>query len=205
MESWRPCGTFSAKPLKLFNFEVTKLNKRTTFTEKKFLVKLFARTREIQSDQPYWNIFDDFLEKSGWKSKTISMDISIFFSKKSFFFLQNVPLDTQTAFLASMTLFCRQKLFFCLRIESKVMKGNTFFYQENIQSVPLGKSNAVFTSLPNFSPQKLDNSFCWYYENDEKQCNIFNKNPQRVFWTRRVLLWQPCLPNFFYQKSKLFH
>ena len=105
MQSWRPCGTFSAKPLKLFNFEVTKLNKRTTFTEKKILVKLFTRTREMQCDQPCWNDFAKFLEKIGWISKTISQDMNTFFFRKSFFFSKcsfghpDCIFDEQAAYL----------------------------------------------------------------------------------------------------------
>ena len=157
MQSWRPCGTFSADHLKFFNSEVTKMNKRTTSTEKKFLLKLFAWTGEMQSDQLCWNIFAKFLEKIGWKSKTISKNIYIYiyiFSKKSFFF-QNVPLDTQTAFLTSKPQIFRQKLDNCLRTKSKKDKKYNFL-QENPQSVPLETSNAVSTSLRIIFRQNLD-------------------------------------------------
>ena len=131
MQSWQPCGTSSAKHLKFFNSEFTKMNKRITFTEKKFLLKLFARTREMQSDQPCWNIFAKFLEKIGWNSQAISKDKYTVFFKN--FFLKKFPWTSRLRFWRPSRKFAaRSWIIVCGQSPKKIK--NIIFYKKILKA-----------------------------------------------------------------------
>ena len=112
---WTTLRKFFSKHLKFFNSEVTKMNEKTTFTEKKFLLKLFARTREMQFGHPCWNIFSKILEKIGWNSKTISKDIYIFFFQKSRFFFKMFSWTPRLHFWRASRIFAASSSIFLRR------------------------------------------------------------------------------------------